>query len=206
MNNFTLEELTHYNLNKLLSGVDEAGRGCLAGPVCAASVIIPKNFNISILDDSKKLTPYQRNTAYNEIVKNSISFAYEMTFEDEIDEINILQATVKSMHNSIKKMKIQPEFLLIDGNYFKDCGIDYKTMVRGDSLSPVIAAASIIAKVSRDKWMLETAHKLYPEYGFDRHKGYATKSHFEAIKNFGILPIHRKTFLKKYFLKQLSLF
>lgn len=206
MNCFTKEELTHYNLSKLVAGVDEAGRGCLAGPVCAASVIIPANFDISILDDSKKLTPVQRNSAYYEIQKNSISFAYDMTFEEEIDKINILQATIKSMHNAIKKMDLKPDFLLIDGNYFKDCGIEYKTIVRGDALSPSIAAASIIAKVTRDKWVLETAHKLYPDYGFDKHKGYATKSHFEAIKKFGLLPIHRKTFLKKFFQKQLSLF
>jgi ribonuclease HII len=206
MNNFSLEEINYYNLNKLVAGVDEAGRGCLAGPVCSAAVIIPKDFNISILDDSKKLTPFQRNQAFSEILKFSIAFAYDMIFEENIDEINILQASIKAMHNSISKLEIKPDFLLIDGNYFKDCGIDFKTIVRGDSLSPSIAAASIIAKVNRDRWMLETAHKSYPEYGFDRHKGYATKAHFDAIKQFGLLPIHRKTFLKKYFQKQLSLF
>jgi ribonuclease HII len=192
--------------SRIVAGIDEAGRGPLAGPVCAAAVILPENFNnLFGIKDSKKLTHKDHLAIFKEL-KNSTLYAYEMIDNDTIDRINILQATQLAMKNAVLKLSKRPDFLLVDGNYFIGFGIPYRTIVKGDSKSISIAAASIIAKVMRDNWMIEIADKQYPEYDFARHKGYATKKHFEAIDKHGICPLHRKSFLRKYFDGQQRLF
>jgi ribonuclease HII len=191
---------------KIVAGIDEAGRGPLAGPVCAAAIILPENYaNISGIKDSKKLTHKDHIKLFEEIKKTAV-YSYEMIDNKTIDKINILQATQLAMKNAVMKLENSPDFLLVDGNYFIGFGIPYQTIVKGDSKSISIAAASIIAKVKRDNWMIEIADTHYPEYGFGQHKGYATKKHFEAIDKYGICPLHRKTFLRKYFDGQQKLF
>lgn len=177
-------------------GVDEAGRGPLAGPVCAAAVILPHNIEIPGLNDSKKLSDKKRRELLP-IIKDT-ALAYGIAFADhqEIDSINILQATYLAMERAIAQLSIKPEYALIDGNRAKDFGIPVQTVVHGDSLSASIAAASILAKVTRDDWMTEIAEK-YPEYQFEVHKGYGTKAHYAALDTRGPCPIHRITFLKK---------
>jgi ribonuclease HII len=179
----------------LIAGIDEAGRGCLAGPVIAAAVMMPdRNFSDSGIKDSKALTASRREILYDFICSNAICYSVGIIDNNMIDEINILQATVKAMHLAAEQLDPLPELLLIDGNYFRSNGIKYKTIIRGDSTHLVISAASIIAKVTRDRWMSTTAETLYPEYGFAKHKGYGTKQHIEAIRLHGLSPIHRKTF------------
>ena len=180
----------------LICGVDEAGRGPLAGPVCAAAIILPHNIDIPGLNDSKKLSDKKRRELFP-IIKNK-ALAYGIAFADhqEIDSINILQATYLAMERAIAQLSIKPEFALIDGNRAKDFGLPVQTVVHGDSLSASIAAASILAKVTRDDWMTEIAEK-YPEYQFEVHKGYGTKAHYAALDTCGPCPIHRITFLKK---------
>ncbi len=191
---------------KAVAGIDEAGRGPLAGPVAAAAIILPKNYeNIHGIKDSKKLT-HKDHLLIFDILKNEAIFAYEMIDNQIIDKINILQATQLAMKNAALKLTTKPDFLLVDGNYFLPFGIPFKTIVKGDAKSISIAAASIIAKVMRDNWMIDVADKEYPEYGFAKHKGYATKQHFERIDKFGLCPIHRKSFLKKLFDRQERLF
>lgn len=182
----------------LVCGVDEAGRGPLAGPVCAAAVILPAHIDIPGLDDSKKLSDKRRRELFPIIQEQAV--AYGIGFADckEIDEINILQATFLAMERAIAQLDIKPEVALIDGNRQKDFGIMSQTVVHGDSLSASIAAASILAKVTRDDLMLEFA-KEYPQYGFEIHKGYGTKAHYAALAQFGPCPIHRMTFLKKLY-------
>ena len=181
-----------------ICGVDEAGRGPLAGPVCAAAVILPANIEIDGLNDSKKLSDKQRRVLYPIIQKEAIAWAVAFADHDEIDEINILQATFLAMERAISQLQIKPELALIDGNRSKDFGIPVHTVVHGDSLSASIAAASILAKVARDNYMLEMA-EVYPQYAFDVHKGYGTKAHYAAISEHGTCPIHRTTFLKKFY-------
>ena len=181
-----------------ICGVDEAGRGPLAGPVCAAAVILPANIEIDGLNDSKKLSDKQRRVLYPIIQKEALAWAVAFADHDEIDEINILQATFLAMERAISQLRIKPELALIDGNRSKDFGIPVHTVVHGDSLSASIAAASILAKVARDNYMLEMA-EVYPQYAFDVHKGYGTKAHYAAISEYGTCPIHRTTFLKKFY-------
>ena len=183
---------------KLVCGVDEAGRGPLAGPVCAAAVILPEHIDIPGLDDSKKLSDKRRRELYPLIKEQAI--AYGIGFADcrEIDEINILQATFLAMERAIAALEVKPEVALIDGNRQKDFGLPVETVVHGDSLSASIAAASILAKVTRDDIMLEKSVE-YPQYGFDIHKGYGTKAHYAALSEFGPCPIHRMSFLKKFY-------
>ena len=183
---------------KLICGVDEAGRGPLAGPVCAAAVILPPNLDIPGLDDSKKLSDKRRRELFPIIQEQAIAYSIAFADEKEIDEINILQATFLAMHRAIDGLKIKPEFALIDGNREKDFGLPVETVVQGDSRSASIAAASILAKVTRDDYMLEMAEK-YPQYGFEIHKGYGTKAHYAALQAYGACPIHRMTFLKKFY-------
>ena len=183
---------------KLVCGVDEAGRGPLAGPVCAAAVILPAHLEIPGLDDSKKLSDKRRRELFPIIKEQAIAYGIGLASHEEIDEINILQATFLAMERAIAGLQVKPEFALIDGNREKDFGLPVKTVVKGDSLSMNIAAASILAKVTRDDLMLEMAEK-YPEYGFEVHKGYGTKAHYEALRTHGATPIHRKTFLKKFY-------
>lgn len=183
---------------QLICGVDEAGRGPLAGPVCAAAVILPRGLEIPGLNDSKKLSDKRRRELFPEIQKQALAFGIGFASEKEIDAINILQATFLAMERALAQLPVKPELVLIDGNREKDFGIPVKTVVKGDSLSANIAAASILAKVSRDDVMLEMARE-YPQYGFEIHKGYGTKAHYDALRQFGPSPIHRQTFLKKFY-------
>ena len=183
---------------RVICGVDEAGRGPLAGPVCAAAVILPANLEIPGLTDSKKLTDKKRRELYPVIMEQAIAYGIGFASEQEIDEINILQATFLAMQRAIDQLAVKPDLALIDGNRQKDFGVPAKTVVKGDSLSASIAAASILAKVTRDNLMLEQA-ETYPQYKFDVHKGYGTKAHYEALREFGPCPIHRMTFLKKFY-------
>lgn len=183
---------------ELICGVDEAGRGPLAGPVCAAAVILPSNLDIPGLNDSKKLSDKRRRELFPVIKEKAIAYSIAFVDHTQIDEINILQATYLAMEHAINGLQIKPDLALIDGNRAKDFGVPVKTVVHGDSLSANIAAASVLAKVSRDDYMLEMA-QTYPGYGFEIHKGYGTKSHYEALTKLGPCPIHRMTFLKKFY-------
>ncbi len=183
---------------KLVCGVDEAGRGPLAGPVCAAAVILPPGIGIPGLNDSKKLTDKKRRELYDIITEQAVSFGIAFASEQEIDEINILQATFLAMQRAMEKLDPAPELALIDGNRAKDFGLPVRTIVGGDGLSASIAAASILAKVTRDR-LMEEYDAQYPQYGFAVHKGYGTKRHYEALHAFGPCPIHRQSFLKKFY-------
>lgn len=183
---------------EIICGVDEAGRGPLAGPVCAAAVILPKYLEIPGLTDSKKLSDKRRRELFPEIQRQALAYGIGFASEKEIDEINILQATFLAMERALAQLSIPPELALIDGNREKDFGLPVKTVIKGDSLSANIAAASILAKVSRDDLMLEMARE-YPQYGFEVHKGYGTKAHYDALRMYGPCPIHRQTFLKKFY-------
>ena len=196
MPDFQLEKLFCNKGYKQICGVDEAGRGPLAGPVCAAAVILPANYIIEGLNDSKKLSESKREKLFDEICTNAVSYSIAFASVDEIENYNILQATFIAMNRCINSLKISPDFALIDGNRMPaDIKIPCETVIKGDSKSASIAAASILAKVSRDRLMLEYAEK-YPQYAFDKHKGYGTKVHYEAIEKYGICEIHRKSFLK----------
>ena len=192
-------ENSHFeNGIKCICGVDEAGRGPLAGPVCAAAVILPPNIQLPGLDDSKKLTDKRRRELFPIIKEQALAYGIAFADHKEIDEINILQATYLAMQRAMDALSIKPELALIDGNRAKDFGIPVQTVVKGDSLSASIAAASILAKVTRDDYMLEMA-KTYPQYDFEVHKGYGTKLHYEKLGQYGPSPIHRMTFLKKLY-------
>lgn len=192
-------ENSHFqNGIKLICGVDEAGRGPLAGPVCAAAVILPPGLEIPGLDDSKKLSDKRRRELFPIIKEQALAYGIAFADEKEIDEINILQATFNAMERAINMLKIKPELALIDGNRSKDFGIPVETVVHGDSRSANIAAASVLAKVTRDDVMLEMA-KEYPQYNFEIHKGYGTKAHYAALREYGPCRIHRASFLKKFY-------
>ncbi len=183
---------------QVICGVDEAGRGPLAGPVCAAAVILPPHLQIPGLTDSKKLTDKKRRELFPVIQEQAIAYGIGFASEREIDEINILQATFLAMERAVDGLTAKPELVLIDGNREKDFGLPVKTVVKGDSLSANIAAASVLAKVSRDDLMLKMEAE-YPGYGFAIHKGYGTKAHYEALTKYGPCPIHRRSFLKKFY-------
>ena len=183
---------------KLICGVDEAGRGPLAGPVCAAAVILPPDIVIPGLNDSKKLTDKRRRELYPIIKEQAVAYGIGFASHEEIDQINILQATYLAMERALAQLAVRPELALIDGNRAKDFGIPVETVVKGDSRSASIAAASILAKVTRDDWMLQAAQE-YPQYGFEVHKGYGTKAHYEALSIHGPSSLHRLTFLKKFY-------
>ena len=182
----------------LICGVDEAGRGPLAGPVCAAAVILPDHLEIPGLNDSKKLTDKKRRELMPIIKEQALAWGIAFASEQEIDEINILQATFLAMQRALDQLQLRPELALIDGNREKDFGLPVKTVIHGDSLSANIAAASVLAKVTRDDLMISMAEK-YPQYGFEIHKGYGTKAHYAALEEFGPCPIHRQSFLKKFY-------
>lgn len=182
----------------VVCGVDEAGRGPLAGPVCAAAVILPPNLEIPGLDDSKKLTDKRRRELFPIIKEQAIAYGIGLASHEEIDQINILQATFLAMQRAIDQLDGKADFALIDGNREKDFGLPVMTVVKGDSRSANIAAASILAKVTRDD-ILEELAKEYPQYGFEVHKGYGTKAHYEALRTYGASPVHRMTFLKKFY-------
>lgn len=179
-----------------ICGVDEAGRGPLCGPVVAGAVILPKNCDILYINDSKKLSEKMRDTLYDEISKGAIAWGVGIVSPERIDEINILQATYEAMRIAIGNLSIQPDILLNDAVTIPDMDILQVPIIKGDAKSQSIAAASIMAKVTRDRIMAQY-DELYPEYGFAKHKGYGTKAHIEAIKEFGPCPIHRRTFIKK---------
>lgn len=183
---------------KVICGVDEAGRGPLAGPVCAAAVILPPHLEIPGLTDSKKLTDKKRRELFPVIQEQAIAWGIGWASEKEIDEINILQATFLAMQRALDQLTVKPELALIDGNREKDFGLPVKTVVKGDSLSMNIAAASILAKVSRDDVMVKLAEE-YPQYQFEIHKGYGTKAHYAALREHGASPVHRMSFLKKFY-------
>jgi len=183
---------------KMICGVDEAGRGPLAGPVCAAAVILPKGLELPGLNDSKKLTDKKRRELFPLIKEQAIAYGIGLASHEEIDEINILQATYLAMERAIAQLEGKADFALIDGNRAKDFGLPVRTVIKGDSLSASIAAASVLAKVTRDDIMLEMAEK-YPQYGFEVHKGYGTKAHYEALREHGHSEIHRMSFLKKFY-------
>ena len=185
----------------VICGVDEAGRGPLAGPVYAAAVILPRDLEIPGLTDSKKLSDKKRRELFPIIQEQAVAFGIGVASEKEIDEINILQATFLAMKRALEKLSVRPDLALIDGNRKTDFGVPAKTVVKGDSLSANIAAASILAKVSRDDYMMELAQK-YPQYGFDIHKGYGTKAHYQALREFGPSEVHRRTFLKSFYGKK----
>ena len=179
-----------------IAGVDEAGRGPLAGPVYAAAVILKPVARIDGINDSKKLSEKKREELYDVIIENSIAYAVYSIDEKTIDEVNILNATHMAMNGAVNSLSVRPDFVLIDGNSIKNMTLPHETIVKGDAKSISIAAASILAKVSRDRYIIKMAEK-YPEYGFEKHKGYGTKAHTEAILKYGPCEIHRKTFLKK---------
>lgn len=180
--------------NLIEAGCDEAGRGCLAGPVVAAAVILSKKYKHPILNDSKKLTAKQRNSLRNEIIGSAVAWKVAFIDNREIDELNILRASVKAMHLAIEGLEKEPEFLLIDGNrFFPYRNIRHKTIIRGDGIYFSIAAASVLAKTFRDEYM-EMIHNEYPDYNWAKNKGYATSYHREAILKYGITPYHRRSF------------
>ena len=194
-------EFEHKHLDagyQFVCGVDEAGRGPLAGPVCAAAVILPTDIDIPGLNDSKKLSDKKRRELFPEICEKAIAYGIAFADHKEIDEINILQATYLAMERAIGKLSVKADFALIDGNRAKDFGIPVETVVGGDGRSASIAAASVLAKVTRDDYMLEMS-RTYPEYAFEIHKGYGTKAHYAALAEHGPCPIHRMTFLKKLY-------
>lgn len=201
MSEVNLWEIENSHFEKgieIICGVDEAGRGPLAGPVCAAAVILPKGLEIPGLNDSKKLTDKRRRELMPIIKEQAIAYGIAFASHEEIDQINILQATFLAMERALAELKMKPELALIDGNRQKDFGINVETVVKGDSRSANIAAASVLAKVTRDDYM-EAMALEYPGYGFEVHKGYGTKAHYEALRNLGPSPIHRMTFLKKFY-------
>ena len=179
-------------------GVDEAGRGPLAGPVCAAAVILSPDIQIEGLNDSKKLTEKKRRALYDVIVEQAVSYGIAFADEQEIDEINILQATFLAMRRAFEKLTVTPDIALIDGNRAPGLSCRERTVVHGDALSASIAAASILAKVTRDR-LMEEYDAQYPQYGFAVHKGYGTQRHYAALREFGACPIHRQSFLRKFY-------
>ena len=192
-------ECSHFEKGiEIICGVDEAGRGPLAGPVCAAAVILPDHLEIPGLNDSKKLTDKRRRELMPIIKEQALAYGIAFASHEEIDQINILQATFLAMERALAQLEIRPQLALIDGNRQKDFGINVETVVKGDSRSANIAAASVLAKVTRDDYM-EAMAAEHPGYGFEIHKGYGTKAHYEALRNLGPSPIHRMTFLKKFY-------
>ena len=184
---------------KFVCGVDEAGRGPLAGPVCAAAVILPEGCEIEGLNDSKKLTEKKREQLFDVIIEKAVAYCVAFGSVEEIEEHNILNATYIAMNRAVDGLSQKADFALVDGNRVpKGISVPCETVVKGDAKSCSIAAASILAKVTRDRLLLEYAEK-YPEYGFEKHKGYGTAAHYDAIRQHGVLPIHRMSFLKSFF-------
>ena len=183
-----------YSSYDLECGTDEAGRGCLAGPVTAAAVILPPSFNNIVLNDSKQLSEKKRRNLKSIIESEATAYAFQHVFESEIDTINILNASIKAMHHSIANLKTTPQYIIVDGNKFKPYhSIPHKTIIKGDSKYLSIAAASVLAKTYRDEYM-QLLHEEFPMYNWKQNKGYPTKEHREAIKKYGITKYHRKSF------------
>ena len=181
-----------------ICGIDEAGRGPLAGPVVVASVIMPAESNIEGVNDSKKISEKKREKLYEQILDEAISYGVGIVGQDEIDEIIILNATKKGLTMSLQELTVKPDLIIVDAlNHIDTMGIPYESIIKGDAKCYSISAASIIAKVTRDRIMREW-DKVYPEYGFERHKGYGTSAHIEAIKEYGLCPIHRRSFTSHF--------
>ena len=196
MLDFSYEKEAHEKGYSVVCGVDEAGRGPLAGPVFAAAVILPENYSHEILNDSKKLSEKKRDLVYDDIIKDAVCWSVGIANEKEIDDINILNATFLAMKRAVDGLEIKPDLAYIDGNQYPKTGVKEVTIIKGDSKCMSVAAASIIAKVSRDRFMMKIAD-AYPEYQFEKHKGYGTKLHYEMIEKYGVSPVHRRSFLKK---------
>lgn len=196
-NMLLIEESLYDDGYEYICGVDEAGRGPLCGPVVAAAVILPKHGCIEGVNDSKKISEKKREKLYDDIMKEAIAVGIGISDVDVIEKVNILNATKIAMKKAIESLSIKPDYVLIDGNQKIDIDILQETVVSGDAKSESIASASIIAKVTRDR-MLRKFDEMYPEYGFAKHKGYGTKAHIEAIKKYGLTPIHRKSFCTKF--------
>lgn len=180
---------------RVLAGIDEAGRGCLAGPVVAAACILPENIVIAGINDSKQLTPAQRELLFEELCTHpEIQIAIGVVYPEEIDRINIFQSSVKAMLLAVENLEVRPDHLLVDGMKLPHATISSEKIIKGDTLSLSIAAASIVAKVTRDRMMIHEYHKKYPCYGFDKHKGYGTEAHLAALKEFGPCLIHRYSY------------
>ena len=192
---YQVEELLHQRGIELVCGMDEAGRGPLAGPVVAAAVILPRGLILHGLNDSKKLTEKKRDVLYEIITEHAIAWAVGLADEREIDDVNILQATFLAMKRAADNLSVKPQAVLVDGNQNPSLGISSQTIVKGDSKVACIAAASILAKVTRDRMLIELDEK-YPQYGFKSHKGYPTKRHYKAIEQYGVIAEHRLSFLK----------
>ena len=195
---WTLENEIYAEGFSLICGVDEAGRGPLAGPVCAAAVILPRGLEIDGLNDSKKLTEKKREALYDPIREQAIAYGIAFATVEEIEELNILNATFLAMNRAIEQLNPVPELALIDGNRSTGIRFPSRCVVKGDARCADIAAASVLAKVTRDRYMLEMAEK-YPAYHFEQHKGYGTKLHYDALREYGPSPIHRMSFLKKLY-------
>ncbi len=191
---YEYEDLARTQGYALVCGVDEAGRGPLAGPVCAGACILPPGLELPGLDDSKKLSPKRREALYDLITRQALAWAVCMVDERTIDEINILQATFRAMRGAVAALSAAPDYCLVDGNRDPGLGLPTRTVVKGDATCPSIAAASILAKVTRDRYML-TLDAQYPQYGFAAHKGYGTKAHYAALAQYGPSPVHRRSFL-----------
>lgn len=198
MSLWELEERCWAQGRSLVCGADEAGAGPLAGPVYAAAVILPRHLELMWLNDSKQVTPKRREILFEEIKAQAVAWSVASVDEGTIDDINILNARLLAMERAIRALEPAPDYALIDGNRDKGITLPHETAVKGDSRSASIAAASILAKVSRDRYMEEMARQ-YPEYRFERHKGYPTKLHYEMLKKYGPSPIHRRSFLKKFY-------
>jgi ribonuclease HII len=184
----------NYSGHKLEAGTDEAGRGCLSGPVVAAAVILPEDFHHELLNDSKQLSEKKRQKLRPYIEKHALAYAVAFVDHEEVDEINVLQASITGMHRSIEQLSLQPEFIIVDGNKFKPYKeTPHQTIVKGDAKFMSIAAASVLAKTYRDDYM-EKIHQEYPQYNWKKNKGYPTKEHRQGIREFGITRYHRKTF------------
>ncbi len=184
-----------------IAGIDEVGRGPLAGPVVAAAVILPADFDVLGVDDSKKLTEKKREELYGQIIKYAVSYSVGVIDNLVIDEINILEATKLAMKQAVAGLETTPEYILIDALTLKDIPIPQRGIIKGDSLSVSIAAASIVAKVTRDR-MMDAYHLTFPHYGFNQNKGYGTKAHYEGIDCHGFCELHRRSFLKNYYEKR----
>ena len=198
INMWEIEDELHAEGIGVICGVDEAGRGPLAGPVCAAAVILPEHCEIPGLTDSKKLSDKRRRELFPVICGQAVAYGIAFATEQEIDEINILQATFRAMQRAMDALTVHPNLALVDGNRETDFGLPVKTVVKGDARSANIAAASILAKVTRDDYMLKLAEQ-YPQYGFEIHKGYGTRAHYAALEQYGPCPAHRRTFLRKFY-------
>lgn len=197
MPDFEFEKALRQKGFRFICGVDEAGRGPLAGPVCAAAVILPEGCEIEGLNDSKKLTEKKREALFDKITRTAICYNIAFAQAEEIEEYNILEATMLAMKRAVERLKIKPDYVLVDGRQtIKNLEVPCEAIIKGDSVSCSVAAASILAKVSRDRLMMKL-DKEYPEYNFKQHKGYGTKEHIELIKKYGPSEIHRKSFLSK---------